>query len=693
MRLDNPQPLESAGPLTLLMRSPAHALLANGVVCLLLLVALAMAAFRRKVLQLPSTAVLICLGIWVAVLLFSVVGSGYRTYSLVSVLPWLFYPLALLAGVSLSGRKEGAAAVLLGATVGSGVVALLGVLEYVGQPDPSWRIFSTWFHPNALAGLLVLVLPVGLALAARGGRQGIVAMVAVALQASALLLTQSKGGLLALAVGLLALLALACAWVGVRAAGPAIARGVLGLVLGVALFFGATRAVQAPAALPSQAPVTSQMAPTQPSNAPLSRLTNAGATAEQSAGFRRLLWSSALGLVRENPLGWGFDTFRYNSARTGQTTATLFAHNTYLQLAAEATLLAPLLLLALVGLALVQMARAARALPAEQNLLRAGVAAALLASGAHNLVDSDLYHFGIGFLVFLLVGVGLQLSADGSAPEWAPKGWRVSLAALATVVLALLFKAGVTEVGLANAMGFLQGGARTEAITTLDGLRSSAAGDGRVWYLSAAASASPQERVQRLQQAFDLLPTPRHGRALARALLQEGNNAGAQIALKNALRIDPNNLATLAELWTVQKLAGLDEWRDTAEQLVAVELTPYYKVRSIPEMVPTETAEARVALADVADEREAAQLLRAAVDIYLAYAAVTAPKVLQMHRAIPGARFGEDGVKEAGSKLDEAIRAAKRLEVLYRAKGNSEGEVFCASAVASLTSVSDTLRA
>src|SRR5690606_19696454 len=97
---------------------------------------------------------------------------------------------------------------LYGAIIaGCFVLAYVGILEYARQPDPNWRIFSFYFHPNALAGMLAMGGLLALGVLTEVPRLGkLLAGVAAIFCIAALLLTGSKGGLLAFGVGVIVLL-------------------------------------------------------------------------------------------------------------------------------------------------------------------------------------------------------------------------------------------------------------------------------------------------------------------------------------------------------------------------------------------------------------------------------------------------------------------------------------------------------
>ena len=244
------------------------------------------------------------------------------------------YAVAFLASCAIVGRKEGPKLLCAAFVAGCAVASLGGMWEYVTQPDPAWRVMFHWENPNALAGVLVLGLFAALGLGFSSPRTiSIIYLFAGGIIGSALLLTQSKGGLAGAFVGGLALFMFLGAYVRSNI-GLKVGYLVAPFVLAVVLFVGLTKVQKSATAAPSPDPAT----PPPPSGgpAPLGRVLNPMSTAEQSASFRFNLWKGCVALIKENPIGYGIGTYRFQSARPGNTSETKLAHNSFLQLAVEA---------------------------------------------------------------------------------------------------------------------------------------------------------------------------------------------------------------------------------------------------------------------------------------------------------------------------------------------------------------------
>lgn len=645
------------------LNGPELAGLAHVLVALPALAGLALALARRSVIPLPPPTFSVPIGILLGSLVVSVAISSYRSVSLPALVEWIHYGLVGLAAVVVTGRGWGPRLVLAGFVGGCAIIAYLGIIEYaaVRVGDPSWRVFSLWMNPNALAGVLSFGALVGLGLTLREERlRALGAGAATMLILFALLLTQSKGAFLTTGLGLLV-------FVAIGLASPSTAMGarmarlgvVLVLVLGMAFGLGAQQKAQ-----PGSGP----------SVGVFSRIENASAQAEQSGAFRVNLWRSAIELMRRQPVGFGIGSFAYESARPGLVTKTHMAHNSYLQLGAEASPLAPLALLAAGLTWCVRFLKGARKVSSEAGWLRAGLFAAVVAVGAHSLVDSDLHYFGIGCAFFLLLGVGFNLSLDGPSPEFVPRPYRAGALALVALVPVLGLFLGQIEATKARVRGAALAGDREAVQAGLATLASIAPGHGDTWYLHAlmlGASASPEERKDWLARASALLPTGRNLRAYAQALSQGGDNAGAVLVYRDALVHDPNDLETLERMRLLYaEIGNPDEAAKIARRTVAVEDTPYFRVRSLPELVPTQTFRARLYLADM-DESGASEQLAGAVKGYREYLSQTVPQILdRIRKGEPTGAFAGEDRESAAQNLTTAEGAARELARRYRAGGS-----------------------
>lgn len=636
-------------------------LLSHTFVLLFFVAALVVTGMQKKVVQVPHFRLVSVFGFFTCVLAISMTVSQHRNLSAISFLEWVGYLMAMVAVVATTGRGKGPQLVLGGIAVGGFVLAANGLMEYgtMKALDPNWRIMGTWNNPNANAGMLVICFFAATALFSCADRVGkLLWGGAASFIGLAIFLTQSKGGFIALLFGGL-VWAIAA---GLKAGFRPMARGLIPFVLVLVLSAGLIASQKAQsAATPGQAVAGS-------------RIADVGSSADQSSGFRKLLWKSSILLVQEEPLGVGLGTFRAHSSRPGLVTQTQFAHNSLLQLAVEATVLAPLALL--VGL--VMWLRASWKTSPDHweshRLLSAGVLAAVAGSFAHGMVDSDLYYFGTGIVFFMLLGVGLQLGVDGTTPEFMPRPIRVPvLVGGSLVVLAGL---GYYTLG-SIAKGRVAGARAAETQPDLTGL-GIAAQDGEARYMEGAfdPALTPEQRIEKLKLAVAEGPNQKPYRFLARVYLQENKTGEAIGILSSALRQDPNNLTTLKLLAeSYRQNADQPSLTKTLDRLIAVESTPYFQVRAIPEMVPLETYEARVERSRTLSGAAQVSMLQPVIEGYRKYLALTFPQLLS----------GRFDLNAYGGSVDEALakleKAEEAIRMIRAAGGEDDGVKALESAI------------
>lgn len=655
-----PQPLAPGGLLTALFREPAGATLAHFLIFLPILGGVLLALGRRAVIQLPHLRTTVIWSIFTIVLLASIAMSGYRFQSAQAFAEWLAYVVALFATVALVGRREGPKWVAAGFSGGCGIVALVAIKEYLFQPDPTWRVIANWLNPNALAALVAMgaLVSVGafsnLAFSNGEPDQGrrenslirllvlLVTGAAGTLTVTTLVLTGSKGGLLAFGLGLLVLVAAGVVWSrSLRVLGPAVV--IVGL--GVAVSLGLVAVHPKPE--------------TGPTASAFARMAGAGTTSEQSAGFRRLLWQTSIDLIKDNPMGRGLGTFKNHSARPGRVTQTQLAHESYLQMGVETGVLGMIVYVVALLLSLGDVLRGSRSLPRETGHLRAGVFGALVSMACHSAIDSDFSHFGLGIAFFVMLGILFQLSADATVPEFSPRGIRLFGAAVACAAAIGLLVFGLVDVRLATLRYAIATRDLPLAQATFDSVSALGSGDPRLWSLASRVAQTPKEMRSRVERSLELGPTPSTYRMLADLLESEGDLIGAERELNASLQMDPNNLFSLRRLLELRKKRDPDTAAEVARRLVAVEDTSYFKIRSLPELVPTETFEARLFLAEKLLGADRASMLRPAAEGYASFAAQTVPQVAMFAKAGLDGGYGGITKEMAMAKLRDGLFAAR----------------------------------
>ncbi|MGD9495278.1 MAG: O-antigen ligase family protein [Armatimonadota bacterium] len=523
------------------------------------------------------------------------------------------------------------------------VEGLLGLRDWtqtvIFQGDPSWRIFGSMFNPNVLAGYLLAVLPaavVVLALAWRsataqeqeGPRLGLIAAAfALLIPSAALLLTGSRAGLLGAAVG---------AVVMVVAAPTRIPRRWL-LLAGVALV------------------LLTALAP------PVRNRILSATTQSHSALFRWYTWKGTVGMIAARPLlGFGPGSFEHAYPRYAQAGFTRMAHQTPLQIAAEAGLPALALVAAAVGMIACRLGRGVRFGGLTALQAAAGLAA-LVGLGVQNLADYTWYVPAVGMT--LAATVGLALAAVRDAEATGEGAGRRRWLCWAGAALALLIIAGC---GVGLRAQVLAGRGR---LLMAQGRHAMAAGwlrqavevdplDAELWaeLAQASAGAGPGgvERavVARLRAAQ--LNHLDAGNYLALAALYDavGEVDSALAAAREAIAVHPNWPRAYVVLAQLQLEQGLEEealgtWR----ALEQVYRSPVGRYQAVEGVTDYSYAWAWLALGQEAEESGKAV---AAADYYRR-AARMAGEFARLQRA------REETLRSLGTWDEAEVAEAERL--------------------------------
>lgn len=630
---------------------PYGALFGHAIIGFLVCTGLIVTAVKRRVLPLPQVKLLIPLAFLELSVLATILVSEYKHISISGFFEWSCYGAALILTVGTVGRGPGIRAVLGAMTVAITFMGVYGIFEWVASAqigNPSWRIFAHTLGPNVAAAYFAIGA-MG-ALAFLRDKERIVVLLAglgAFLCLTALLMTGSKGGFLAtLAAGaffVLWQLRLTLSPQGKengRTFGPIVATIVV-----VILAFGFT--------------TLASKRFSSAGSGTLGRVAEAGATQEQSAGFRKLLWQGTAKLIGERPYGYGLGTYRFYSAKPGLTTPTQLSHNTYLQLAMEATPIALLALLGFLVLVARQVFKGTSGQATDIQDMKAAVTAAIIAVAIHSVIDSDLQIFGVGILFFMLCGLAIQLSTDSSAPEFMHPGLRRGVIAGATVIPLAMLYFGVIDLKhglfLAN-----RGMTADQAKSDAQSLAALAPLDSRVAYLNYQVleqlQAPLNERQSVLRKAISLGPTFAMYRAMAELCARNPGSGDPVAYLDKALALDPNNLPSLKKKLEILAERDPELAKQTAQRMVDIESSTYYKTRSLPEVIPVETFIARAYLAQSLQGTAKAEMLEPAIKGYQEYAKITVPRVIEFAKANLPDGFGGINPQEAKQALEEAQR-------------------------------------
>ncbi len=633
--------------------------LARLILGILILGGLALMTMRNRVIQLPNIKIILALTLLVFVLGFAILLSDFKFIATGEWLTWFIYGGTLFLAVGSMGRSNGPLAAAGALCAGISIAALIGIREYAGimATEPTHRIFAGWNNPNAAASIFVVGSLLSLGLIAKlDSWKKAFPILAAGLSLAALVLTQSKGGYLAFAFGLIIFLAVQIAS---KAPLKKIAPAFIGVIAGIVIAFGLTQA----AASASKAQT-------------LSRITGSSAMAEQSVGFRQNLWKSAIKIATKHPGGTGPGTFRFYSAEPGLTESTVFAHQSYLQLAVEGGWGALVLFLALAWFWLTYAFRGIQKQPTEHAIFRAGAIAATLGLAAHCMIDSDLSFIGAGIALFLLVGITLQLSTDGTSPEAVPKNIRLATVLVSCVLPIFglaIYSSGENQKD--TLMTAHSQGERDKVRSAAEQLKGNAFGDPEATYLvSMYAATTLDERLAGLQKVVHSMPQGRVIRATARTLAEANRIDEALAVNERVFKFDPNNLrAHWLKVDLLQKKNDIPAAIEAAKKLVEVENQGSFKTRAIPELIPTETLEARLFLAQQeTDPAEKQKLLEEALVGFQKYFEITAPLVKRMTAA--GAQeYGGERKEDVETKLAKAKAALAELQTLYSSGSGPKG--------------------
>ena len=596
--------------------------LAHFLISLLFFVPICSTLLAKKISHVVNLRITIWLAILGACVGVSVVSSNFPSLTLGVILEWAMMSLAFFSITLCCGRKQSSIPInsFLG---GSTMAAILGILEFgkMRAYDPNWRISALQVGPNQAGALFAAGAILCLAMSLRYERiPRLVLTLSAVLQSFALVLTQSKGAILCLPLGLLIL-----------ALGLLILKSIkpVAIVTGVILPMVFTGGL----AIVVQKSINRQIG-----GQAVSRVMNSGGEAAQSAGFRKLLWTSAIDLTKKKPFGWGMGTFWYESTRPGLVTQTTLAHQTFLQLACEASPIAAVSLIGFFGGVVIWGLRGIKTQAGDGQVLLIGLLATMTVAIAHNFVDSDMYVFGLGSFVFLLCGSFVASSSDSQAPEYIFALPKIGFGVTAALLIPPCLSIGLSELNRAIARGAIAAGDLTTVTQAANSALSVNFIDGQAYALRARVTQSEEDLVN----AAKLHPSPKMYRTLAEYYASKQMYQKSFDALNRALERDPNNAPALLKFMQLGFTSGDTELGIAkAKQLIATEETSYFQVRSQPEFVPTQTYVARYYLAKVtSDNKEKGRLLAEALKGFIEYRKRTGPVIMRSLADDPKVNLG-----------------------------------------------------
>ncbi len=558
---------------------------------------------RDGSLEMPSIPLVWLSIAWLGLGLLSLMRTVSLHASLLEVAALASYLLVFLMIGSLRADRT-AMHGIVAALIASGViVGTIGLREYLLAPSSGWRVFSTFFNPDFLAGFTALILPVALAwcLSRTSLVVSLAAGLAVVLAFSNLLISGSRFGMVAAVGGIAVFGALALASGSLKRAH--VARLLLLAVPCVLAFAWAGK------------PLTSRVASIKAES--------------HSGGFRIYTWKGTLRMARAHPVfGTGPGTFAIAYPKYAIVGWTKLAHNSYLQLAAEGGFGMPVLLLLLLGGSAIPSAVsllrrqheetperadsiAGKALWApDRSLLLSGLLGGAAASVARNLVDSDWYVAAIGTSFWTVLGAAVALGHLGRQGSISLTRRRFSAAASAlgiVILYLLLVIAGQACSGQGMSL-MMQGDL-----------------DGAVSWFRASVVCDPLDADHRrtLAQTYNRLGEetgelsylrqaegcllraaamePRYGKNWYQLgkLYAFGfhNNERAVRAFREALTCEPQSMQTLLVLaQTYETMGSEGDALAVYRRMVRIEASPCERIRAVPELVEPAYAFAHEAL-------------------------------------------------------------------------------------------------
>lgn len=607
---------------------------------------------KQSVILLPSPKVLSFIALFWFLLFFSFSVTQFPHDYFLEIAKWTIALMTLFTVVALSGRTRGVKSILLALFAGIVVISISALIEYITYSThaPNWRVFGGWHNPNAFASILSLSVPVlfafGLVSISDSDNKTkyvrvipVLIVVGLGLTLCALWLTASKGGLLSLSVGLLIFFTLlAISNYGKKNIHNAISLGVLSLLFAVLILFAAYR------------PVSDDV------QGGTTRLTASGEEIEQSVGFRKKLWEETFRLSLRSPiLGFGVGSYPNISQRYFTIESSKLAHNSYLQISAEAGFICLFAFLAMGAIGVYYSARKHTGTTDKMNILRIGIVGSLFSGGANAFIESSFSFFGFSIIFFVLFGLALSLSSDGARTERLFPPLRVLFSVLVGGgCLFITFSSAISDSLVANGLHYATNAQPEKAMENFRHAKTAFRVSPRPDIISAQIYLSQARffrekamydevrnssdlALSHLKKAIELKPTASLHSLLAEAYDLSGYKDYALKELQNAIALAPHSPHYKSKLFEflLNELHNNDEQIiSLAQELIEAEKSDYYVYDPLPQFVKTYTIKPRLFLAEVArqngDIDSQISYLEGAFEILYSYFSITIPELKRM---------------------------------------------------------------
>ncbi|MCX6343824.1 MAG: O-antigen ligase family protein, partial [Armatimonadetes bacterium] len=454
------------------------------------------------------------------------------------------------------------------------------------------RLAATFINPNFLAGFLALALPIslGMYLVSCKFSMKLLFGVAFVIEILALLFTGSKFGIVAVAAAMLVFLLLAM----------------------ISQAFNREQAVRLVIITVIIAPMLLVF-----SGSVRSRVEEAKSKGTQAHSilFRRDTWKATARMIEKNPLvGVGAGAFSTAYPRYTIAGSTTHAHQGYLQTGAESGIIAMIAMI--VGMLAIGWAGARgiirrnelnqrpeidiwqEIIPTESwRLINCALAGAFAGCMVRNLVDSDWFVMGIALPFWMVAGVLVSRTGAASQPLKLPAWMRTAAMVKCSIAIILSISFGLGDWFAPQDMFMQPNVSPSDALHKYE-LAASVSPWNAVYHYELGkylvADGQTERGISQLDMAIRLSPKDGavyfwRGMVAKRA----GEYQKAVGFFNQSLKFSPHSTQNLSELAGTYKDAGQTQaYESTLRRMLAIENTPYEKIKGVPEMVDTRYARA-----------------------------------------------------------------------------------------------------